>query len=66
MTYKLDKTEGISAFDIQNLTLFSKDRNFYAYIECRLDIDEIKAVLKKFFPLEPSIHWHNMKEVFHT
>ncbi len=63
---KLDKTEGISAFDIQNLTIFSEERNFYVYIECWLDIEKIKAVLKKFFPLEPSIRWHSMKEVFHT
>ena len=61
----LNKTEGISAFDIQNLTIFSEKRNFYAYIECGLDIVEIKAVLKKFFPLEPSICWHSMKEIFH-
>jgi L-rhamnose mutarotase len=62
---KQDKPKGISTFDIQNLTLFSKERNFYAYIECGLDIEEIKAVLKKFFPLEPPICWHSMKEVFH-
>jgi len=66
VAYKLDKTEGISAFDIQNLTIFLAEKKFYAYIECGLAIEEVKAVLKKFFPSEPPICWQSMKEVFHT
>ncbi len=65
-TYKLAKPEGIYGVDIKNITIFSKKRNFCAYIEGGLDIKEINAVLKKLFPLEPSTPWHSMKEVFHT
>jgi len=65
-TYKLDKPEGISAFDIQKFTVLFKERIFYAYIEGGLDVKESKAVLKKLFPLETSTPWHSMKEVFHT